>query len=115
VLIVEDDPDLRQMLTQILTLEGFDTDDVPNGAEALRRLRSGPAPGVILLDLMMPVMDGWTFRSQQLQDAAIADIPVIVLSAAPRERLTGLNAAASLTKPYDLWEMLALVEQHCRG
>jgi CheY-like chemotaxis protein len=113
VMIVEDDPDLREMLAQLLTLEGFDPTEAANGAEALRQLRSGPPPEVILLDLMMPVMDGWTFRAEQLRDPSIAHIPVIIVSAVPRHLLAGLRPSASLTKPYDLWTMLELVQQHC--
>src|SRR5689334_24744520 len=68
VLIVEDDEDLREMMAQLLTLEGFQTATVANGREALEYLHEASAPDVILLDLMMPVMDGWEFRRQQQAD-----------------------------------------------
>src|SRR5438128_8871587 len=81
VLIVEDDADLRDMMAQLLTIEGFSATTVANGREALDYLTRGDRPDVILLDLMMPVMDGWEFRRTQLADPALADVPVIVLSA----------------------------------
>ena len=68
VLIVEDDEDLREMMAQLLTLEGFQTAAVANGREALDYLRATAKPNVILLDLMMPVMDGWEFRRHQQAD-----------------------------------------------
>ena len=69
------------MMAQLLSLEGFQTAAVANGQEALDYLRQENAPNLILLDLMMPVMDGWEFRRRQRADPGIADIPVVVLSA----------------------------------
>ena len=82
VLIVEDDADLREMMAQILILEGFNPATVSNGREALEYLRHGDAPQLILLDLMMPVMNGWEFCSQRQQDPALASIPVVLFSGA---------------------------------
>src|SRR4026209_1348307 len=81
VLIVEDDEDLREMMAQLLTLEGFVAATVANGREALEYLQHASKPDVILLDLMMPVMDGWEFRRRQQADPDLAPLPVIVLSA----------------------------------
>src|SRR5216684_2351169 len=81
VLIVEDDDDLRDMMAQLLTIEGFRAVAVANGREALEHLQSAEKPDVILLDLMMPVMDGWEFRRRQKADPDLAQVPVIVLSA----------------------------------
>jgi CheY-like chemotaxis protein len=114
VLIVEDDPDLREMMAQLLTLEGFHTAAVANGREALNYLQTGDhPPEVILLDLMMPVMDGWEFRRQQQANPAVADVPVIVLSALDQSRAANVNAAAFLKKPLDFDRLLELVRRYC--
>jgi CheY-like chemotaxis protein len=114
VLIVEDDLDTREMLGRFLELEGYTVETAENGKRALERLGSGVGACVILLDLMMPVMDGWQFRQEQIRDAALADIPVIVVSAAGRERLEKIHANAYLSKPVDLDELLGCVTQFCR-
>ena len=114
VLIVEDDLDTREMLGRFLELEGYRVETAENGKRALERLGSGVGACVILLDLMMPVMDGWQFRQEQIRDASLADIPVIVVSAAGRERLEKIHANAYLSKPVDLDELLGCVTQFCR-
>ena len=114
VLVVEDDPDLRHLMHRLLSLEGFDPQVAANGLEALDILRSAPPPRVILLDLMMPVMDGWQFRQQQRADPQLAGIPVVVTTAVPQiERLNELKAAAILHKPWDLSELLDAVRRYC--
>jgi len=113
VLIVEDDADLREMMAQLLSLEGFDATAVANGREALEYLHESHAPHVILLDLMMPVMDGWEFRRKQQEDPALASVPVIVLSALDQNRAGNLDATAFLKKPLDFDHLLALVREHC--
>jgi DNA-binding response OmpR family regulator len=115
VLIVEDDADLREMMAQLLTLEGFQAATVANGREALKYLEDRDAkPGLILLDLMMPVMDGWEFRRQQQADPAVADVPVIVLSALDASRAADVSADAFLKKPLDFDRLLQLVRGYCR-
>jgi len=113
VLIVEDDADLREMMAQLLTLEGFSTAAVANGREALAYLRSNAAPDVILLDLMMPVMDGWEFRRQQQRDSDMAGVPVIVLSALDQPRAADVEADAFLKKPLDFDRLLELIRRYC--
>ena len=113
VLIVEDDEDLREMMAQMLTLEGFESAAVANGREALEYLHAAEKPDVILLDLMMPVMDGWEFRRQQRADPAIAPVPVIVLSALDQARASTLEANAFLKKPLDFDRLLSLVRTYC--
>jgi len=114
VLIVEDDEDLREMMAQLLTLEGFQTATVANGREALEYLHNASKPDVILLDLMMPVMDGWEFRRQQQADPSIAPVPVIVLSALDQGRASNLEATAFLKKPLDFDHLLTLVRAYCQ-
>ena len=114
ILIVEDDADLREMMAQLLTLEGFRTSTAANGREALEYLSQGDKPDVILLDLMMPVMDGWEFRRQQQADAALSTVPVIVLSALDQARSADVSAVAFLKKPLDFDRLLELVRQYCR-
>jgi CheY-like chemotaxis protein len=113
VLIVEDDEDLREMMAQMLTLEGFHTASVSNGREALDYLHAAANPDVILLDLMMPVMDGWELRRQQQADPALAEVPVIVLSALDHGRAAALHADAFLKKPLDFDRLLTLVRTYC--
>ena len=81
VLIVEDERDIREALAEALAYEGYDVAVAANGREALRALRGGPRPDVILLDLVMPEMSGWEFRQVQAHDPALAGIPVVVVSA----------------------------------
>jgi DNA-binding response OmpR family regulator len=113
VFIVEDDVDTREMLGRFLELEGYHVESAANGKLALERLDAGMPACVILLDLMMPVMDGWQFRREQARHAALADIPVIIVSAAGRDRIQQIDADAYLLKPVDLDELLARVTQYC--
>jgi CheY-like chemotaxis protein len=114
VLIVEDDDDLREMMAQLLSLEGFRAETAANGREALDYLSKGDFPEVILLDLMMPVMDGWEFRRQQQDDPALAAVPVVVLSALDTTPGGDLHGAAFLKKPLDFDRLLQLVRRYCR-
>jgi CheY-like chemotaxis protein len=114
VLIVEDDDDLREMMAQLLSLEGFQAAAVANGQEALEYLRQETAPDLILLDMMMPVMDGWEFRRRQKSDPTMAEVPVIVLSALDQARITDISAEAILKKPLDFDRLLQLVRAYCR-
>ena len=102
------------MMAQMLSIEGFSTAAVANGQEALDYLHTAPKPSVILLDLMMPVMDGWEFRRQQQADPAIAPVPVIVLSALDQSRAAVADGTAFLKKPLDFDRLLKLVRYHCR-
>jgi CheY-like chemotaxis protein len=114
VFLVEDDADTREMIGRFLELEGFAVESASNGQEALARLTSGAQPCVILLDLMMPVMDGWEFRQHQISHTALADIPVIVFSAAGRERMRQIEANDYLSKPVDLDELLKRISRFCQ-
>jgi CheY-like chemotaxis protein len=113
VLIVEDDADLRDMMAQLLSLEGYRSETAANGLEALRFLERGDRPDVILLDLMMPVMDGWEFRRRQVQDPRLSGVPVVVLSAVDHSRTPELGGASFLKKPLDFDRLLELVRRFC--
>jgi CheY-like chemotaxis protein len=114
VLIVEDDHDTREMLGHFLELEGYEVEKAANGREALDALRAADDASVILLDLMMPVMDGWQFRAVQRQDESLARIPVVVLTAAgARDRMPPIDADAWLAKPVDLDVLLDTLAPFC--
>ena len=114
VMIVEDDPDTREMLERFLQLEGFDVRTAANGQLALESLRADNVPCVILLDLMMPVMNGWQFRRAQVSDPTLSQIPVIVVTAAgAREDIPAIDADAWLAKPVDLDRLLATIGPLC--
>lgn len=113
VLVVEDDGDILEMIEMILQGSGYSPVVVRNGEEALARLRTGLAPRVVLLDMMMPRMDGRQFRSEQLLDPAIADIPVVLMSgdAAIADRMVELRVTKCIRKPVDINELLAVVRE----
>lgn len=116
VLVIEDDIDILRAITQVLEDEGYTVRGAANGRAALDLLRAPGArpPRVILLDLMMPVMDGWAFRSEQLRDPALAGIPVIVLTAdgSAEEKGSTMGSAGALRKPVELETLLAAVEPY---
>jgi DNA-binding response OmpR family regulator len=113
-MIVEDDRDTREMLERFLQLEGFEVRTAANGRVALESLRSEGSPCVILLDLMMPVMDGWQFREAQVRDPEFSNVPVIVVSAAgPRTGIPAIHADGWLSKPVDFEELLATIGAVC--
>ena len=113
VFIVEDDTDTREMLSKFLELEGYHVEAAANGRQALDRLGTGVQPHVIVLDLMMPVMDGWEFRKRQVEDIRLRAIPTIVVSAAGRDRMARVSADAYLSKPVDMDELLESVNRFC--
>jgi CheY-like chemotaxis protein len=109
VLVVDDDPDILEALCEILAMEGYRVAQARHGAEALARV-AAERPDLILLDLMMPVMDGAAFAEALRARHPGAGIPVLVISAdASPERAVGLEASAFLAKPFDLEALLAQV------
>ncbi|HKF68966.1 MAG TPA: response regulator [Vicinamibacterales bacterium] len=113
ILVVDDDAAVVRPLAKFLELEGFTTVTAANGLEALKYLRGGGGAAVIVLDLRMPVMDGWAFRREQLRDPMLAQIPVVVLSGADHDRVPEILAAAAFEKPYQLAEVTTAVRQLC--
>jgi CheY-like chemotaxis protein len=113
ILVVEDDKDLRDSLCEALELEGYSTVGAENGQAALNYLGTGARPCVILLDLMMPVMDGWTFRREMMKTESLAAIPVIVMTAATPARTAAIDAQVILYKPLHMSKVVGTVQEHC--
>jgi CheY-like chemotaxis protein len=107
VLVVDDDAEIRELLRVSLTAAGYHVAGVANGREAMHHLRSHADTCIILLDLMLPLMDGRHFRTAQLHDRSLAWIPVIVMSGAPNaeREARALGARRLVTKPLDLDEV----------
>ncbi len=101
VLVVEDDEDLRSSLNNLLSDDGFDVMEAENGAQALELLSSEQRPDVILLDLMMPLKDGWQFRVEQRRQRTLADIPVLAMSADDTAKASAIDADAYIHKPFE--------------
>lgn len=109
VLVVEDDLDSSELVVAVLEFEGFEPVVARNGREALDLLATGFRPQAILLDLMMPLMDGREFRTRQRLRPDIATIPVIICSAVEPSAATDLAAYAILKKPLDFDALIALL------
>ena len=115
VLVVDDDPDILEALSEILEAEGFEIRRARNGKEALEKLEPDP-PHLILLDLMMPVMDGWEFAQRLKQRPRVANIPIIVLSADRNvsNKAVEIGAVGHLAKPFELNDLLDMVRRSFR-
>jgi len=114
VMVVEDDFDVREAVAIALEDNGYETILASNGREALDELRRAPRrPFVILLDVMMPVMDGTQFRREQQKDPTIAWIPVVIVTAIGNaaQKAAEMNAASALQKPVGLDDLLRTVER----
>jgi CheY-like chemotaxis protein len=115
VLVVDDDGDIRDAICLVLEHNGYRALAASNGEEALTRLRADVPVDLILLDMMMPVMDGWGFRKSQPDGPAFVEIPVIVLTGDGRasSKAAAIGAAGYLKKPLDLGDLLEAVARHC--
>jgi CheY-like chemotaxis protein len=111
VLVVEDDRELRTMMEHLLGSCGIGIRTASNGLSALMQARQDPKPRLILLDLMMPVMDGWEFRRRQMADPQIANIPVVVVSALSPVHYQEIAPAAVVPKPCDFDRLLAVIRR----
>ena len=115
VLVIDDDADIRETLTLMLQLHGYAAVGAADGREALDELKRGLRPCIILLDLMMPRMNGQQFRAQTLLDPELAGIPVVVTSgdASLQTKAANLGVSGILKKPFDADELLDVVRRHC--
>ena len=114
-LVVDDDVDIREAIAISLSDEGHDSVCAANGEEALALLRAGLHPKIILLDLMMPVMNGWQFQEEARRDPQLSAIPVFVVTGdtMAARRATDVGAAGHLRKPFEERDLLALVARFC--
>lgn len=116
VLVVEDDGDVRAALSDLLCDEGFEVICAENGLDALEKLQQMDPPDLILLDLLMPVMNGWQFIKAQKRDPRLLYIPVVVISAedSGKRKAAALGADGYLPKPIRPGQLWSTVELYCR-
>jgi CheY-like chemotaxis protein len=114
ILIVDDDDVTRHTLTVLLNGAGYNVVPAADGQEALNYLSSHPAPALVLLDLRMPVADGWQFLAERARDPVLASVPVVVLSAARSVRAAAMTLGATdfYEKPIDPDDLLAVVGRY---
>jgi CheY-like chemotaxis protein len=112
VLVVEDDEDAREAMVALLQMKGYRAVPAANGQEALDYLNKAPVPDLIILDLWMPVMDGWHFREEQIKIPRLKGVPVIVVTALSDR--TDIDVDEIIIKPVDVDLLLNKVEQYCR-
>lgn len=115
ILIVDDDAAIRRTLSELLEDEGYVVASVANGREALEYLRDDPSSiSLVLLDLMMPVMDGFQFRAEQKSDPMLASMPIVVMTARGGTERAGIDADAVISKPFDVLKLMDTIERSCR-
>lgn len=113
ILVVDDDHSLREVLRLLLENDGFDVTCAGNGREALGRLRAeSPQPCLILLDVMMPVMDGHQFLAERKRDPEIAQIPTVVLTASDHATVND-DTVEVLPKPFEIRTLFKVIDQLC--
>jgi len=116
ILLLEDDPDARRAVAELLRLDGYHVLEAGDGRDAIDALSAGRRPCVVLLDLNMPGTSSWRFRPLRLRDRAIADIPVIALSGhgGLEQQARAMELNGWLEKPLDFDKLLAIVGRTCR-
>jgi CheY-like chemotaxis protein len=115
VLLVEDDEDVRETLDLLLRSSGYDVLTARNGKEALQVLREHPDDvALILLDVVMPVMDGWEFLEERSKSTTLEELPTVLLSGAHPSNPISSHATAVLLKPVDTTELLGMVRKYAR-
>jgi CheY-like chemotaxis protein len=115
LLLIEDHADTREALGELLRCDGYDVEEAGDGREALARLQTGLLPCLVLLDLSMPKMDGWTFRETQLREPRLAVIPVVALSGhgGVAQQAAALGMIDHLGKPPDLDKLAQIIRTTC--
>jgi CheY-like chemotaxis protein len=111
VLVVDDDSDIREVIAMALELHGFRVVTASDGVECMKHLREEEEPLLVLLDLMMPRMNGWEVCEEMAADPALRHLPIIVLTGNSRVSAEELQAAAFLRKPIDLHTLVEVVER----
>lgn len=113
ILVVEDDTSIRELLVELLESEGYLVFSAVNGLEGLKHLQAAANPDLILIDLMMPVMDGYSFRTEQLKNTDWAKIPTVVMSAEAnaKDKMKSFSITAFLSKPVELDTILKTVSR----
>lgn len=113
ILVVDDDVGIRETLCEALELEGYEVVCLEHGQAALDYLQKAAPPCVVLLDVMMPVMDGRELRRQMLSDPKLADIPVVIITAGGTGTASGVAAVDVLYKPLRIETVINSVGRHC--
>ena len=115
VLLVDDYDDTREVLATVLRRSGCDVDTAWGGEDALRHFREGAVPCVVLLDLRMPVVDGWSVWERMRADERLARLPVVILSGDVEQRARARAAGVRefLTKPVETERLVAAIAEHC--
>lgn len=114
ILVVEDDQDIRLAMVEVLETEGYHTESATNGLEALELLHKIPKPCLVMLDMMMPIMNGREFLDKVMQDAVLAPIPILIVSAVA-DKTDTKGSVGFLKKPVDLDVVLKIVDKYCNG
>lgn len=112
ILVVEDDDDIRNAIVDLLETEGYSTEAAINGKDALEKLNFIPKPCLVLLDMMMPIMNGRQFLDQVMRDSTLAPLPVLIVSAVADKTNTE-GSVGFLKKPIDIDVVLDVVSQYC--
>lgn len=117
ILLIDDEPDLRECISELLESEGYKVNQAENGKVALEKLKSGQIPRIIVLDYMMPVMDGKTFCENAAKDQQLSSIPIILLTAAnvPTETTAEMAVSVKLEKPIDIEKFLNAVRSYLQS
>lgn len=113
ILVVEDDDDIRNAIVDLLETEGYTTEAAVNGKDALDKLNEIPKPCLVLLDMMMPIMNGRQFLDAIMKDTTLAPIPVLIVSAVADKANTE-GSVGFLKKPIDIDVVLKVVSQYCK-